>query len=114
MVVWIGHVRSWHNMGVAAAWCLRGCACAPIAVDGHHDAATTQQFMAKLYVSQAERCEIGLRVLPDTHSGRHKFVVRSVAVSKFMAKVGHGDFTDSLLMGVMTGPEEEEGASKKP
>lgn len=62
MIIWVGYVKSWKDMGTATISCLQGCSCAPVAVDGLHELSNTQQFMAKLYATQAAECLVEVKV----------------------------------------------------
>lgn len=84
----IGYLLSYRYMGEARIFCISGCTCLDITISGFHHVATSQTMMARLRVSQAAECRIGVQVLPSTTSGHHKFKVSGAMVSRF---VDYGD-----------------------
>lgn len=62
MIIWVGYLRSWRHMGSATISCIQGCDCTSIFVDGMHEQSNTQQFMAKLFSTQAEECLVEVKV----------------------------------------------------
>jgi hypothetical protein len=62
MIVWVGYVKSWRNMGTASFNCIRGCKCQGTTVDALHDLGNTQQHMVKLYATEAAECLIEIKV----------------------------------------------------
>jgi hypothetical protein len=62
MIVWVGYVRSWRQMGTASFNCIKGCKCQGTTVDALHDLGNTQQHMVKLYTTEAAECLIEVKV----------------------------------------------------
>ncbi|KDD76842.1 hypothetical protein H632_c89p2 [Helicosporidium sp. ATCC 50920] len=77
----LGYHRSWEGMGRALVTCLGGCACDKAALSGHWDVLNSQTSLATLTVSRAKDCRLRIKVLRDTHSEGHLFVLRSIIVS---------------------------------
>ena len=66
MIVWVGYVKSWRNMGTASFNCISGCRCQGTTVDALHDAGNTQQHMVKLYTTQSTECLVEVKVCMST------------------------------------------------
>jgi hypothetical protein len=62
MIVWVGYVKSWRNMGTASFNCIKGCKCQGTTIDALHDLGNTQQHMVKLYATEAAECLIEVKV----------------------------------------------------
>ncbi|KAF8057926.1 hypothetical protein HT031_005872 [Scenedesmus sp. PABB004] len=99
--VWVGYLKTYRMMGAARLWCVSGCRCTPIVLDGWHEQRTSQQTMARLRVTQSAECRVGVTVLPATRSGHHKFKVSSAMVSKAVPYSGYGDFTATTILGAI-------------
>ena len=99
MLVWVGYLKSYRQMGSARITCISGCACGHVLVDGFHAEKTSQTYLARLRVSQHEKCRIGVQVLDHyTSTGHFKFKLTSVMVTKYVDYSMEGDFTDQVLM----------------
>jgi hypothetical protein len=62
MIVWVGYVKSWRDMGTASFNCIKGCSCQGTSIDALHDLGNTQQHMVKLYATEAAECLIEVKV----------------------------------------------------
>jgi hypothetical protein len=99
MLVWIGYLKSYRQMGSARISCVGGCVCGHLLVDGFHAEKTSQTYLARLRVSQHENCRIAVQVLDHyTSTGHFKFKVSSVMLTKYVDYSLEGDFTDQVLM----------------
>ncbi|KAG2493702.1 hypothetical protein HYH03_008216 [Edaphochlamys debaryana] len=82
VLVELGYLRSYENVGRFKVKCVEGCACENTTLDGLHDQKNSQTFLHSLSVSQAERCVISITVLPDSSTGKHKVKITGVMVSE--------------------------------
>jgi len=82
MMVLVGYLKSHRLMGRARIFCMSGCSCKEVVVDGWHPHQHNRLAAAKLRVTQSTECLIGVQVLPETSTGHHKFKVTSVMVSQ--------------------------------
>ncbi|KXZ48764.1 hypothetical protein GPECTOR_25g348 [Gonium pectorale] len=77
VIVELGYLRSYENMGKAAVACEGGCRCEPWFLDGIQEARNSQTFLQAFKVSQAEEC-----IIADTTSGKHKVKLTGLMVSE--------------------------------
>jgi hypothetical protein len=78
----LAHLKSYEHMGQARIACAKGCTCNATTLDAHHSDRTSQTFLHGVMVSQAPQCVVSITVLPETHSGEHKFKVTGAMVSE--------------------------------
>lgn len=90
VAVQIAHLRSFAHMGWAEVSCLSGCQCAASRFNGHCEEKKSVLVLHRLFVSQHERCELGVTVLNDTDSGEHKVKVAGAIVSDAAAENSDG------------------------
>lgn len=76
MNVMLSYLRSYENMGSAWIFCLAGCKCASQTINAHHTLRQSTVFLARLLPTEHAECVIGVKVLRNTTSGKHKFKVR--------------------------------------
>lgn len=84
VLVQIGHLKSYENMGMAEARCESGCTCEPKFIDGLQSRRVSQTYLAGISVSQAKDCFLRLTVQNATNSagGRGtKFKISGLMVS---------------------------------
>ncbi|KAG2488213.1 hypothetical protein HYH03_013207 [Edaphochlamys debaryana] len=82
VIVELGFLRSYENVGRFMVRCIEGCVCPEASLDGLHEHRNSQTFLHGLNVSQAERCVISITVLPETSTGKHKVKITGVMVSE--------------------------------
>ncbi|PNW79166.1 hypothetical protein CHLRE_09g402923v5 [Chlamydomonas reinhardtii] len=113
--VYLHHLRSYTNMGVAKFRCVSGCRCKEVEVDAHHDDHTSQVFLAGLEATQAPDCIVEVKVLDKTSSGGNKFKVSGVVVAE---RPGAGDALSRMgtghgkQFGLAAHADEEAGAQQ--
>ncbi|KAL4443895.1 hypothetical protein ABPG75_011632 [Micractinium tetrahymenae] len=62
--VYLGHTRSWQQLGTASVECVAGCTCEAAAMDNHWGNKNTQNAMFPVEVTQHEQCQIRVTVDP--------------------------------------------------
>ncbi|KAG2425210.1 hypothetical protein HYH02_015037 [Chlamydomonas schloesseri] len=67
--VFLQHLRSYENMGMAEFSCTSGCTCEPVTVDAHITMRVSQLYLAELKVSQSKACVVSVKVLDKSSSG---------------------------------------------
>jgi hypothetical protein len=77
MIVWVGYVKSWRDMGTASFNCIKGCSCQGTSIDALHDLGNTQQHMVKLYATEAAECLIEVKVGLGAAAGHMSTGMRS-------------------------------------
>jgi hypothetical protein len=76
MNVMLSYLKSYENMGSAWIFCASGCKCASQTINAHHSLRQSTVFLARLLPTENADCVIGVKVLRNTTSGKHKFKVR--------------------------------------
>jgi hypothetical protein len=80
MNVMLSYLKSYENMGNAWIFCYSGCKCASQTINAHHTLRQSTVFLARLLPTEDADCVIGVKVLHNTTSGKHKFKVRPVTL----------------------------------
>ena len=93
-VVKLLHLESYEHMGVARASCEHGCACEPVEIDAHRppgrgkrdrnvsiyvEATVRVRFMP-MATRRRRMCVMALRMMEQTASGEHRWVLARVTV----------------------------------
>ncbi|KAG1667238.1 hypothetical protein FOA52_009803 [Chlamydomonas sp. UWO 241] len=68
--VFIAHMRSYSDMGVAVVKCISGCACPDKYIDGWHELLNSQTHLAVVRASQHKECVMTITVEATRKSGR--------------------------------------------
>ncbi|WIA28011.1 hypothetical protein OEZ86_010599 [Tetradesmus obliquus] len=83
MNVMLSYLRSYENMGSAWIFCLAGCKCASQTINAHHTLRQSTVFLARLLPTEHAECVIGVKVLRNTTSGKHKFKVNGLMMNEY-------------------------------
>jgi hypothetical protein len=75
MNVMLAYLKSYDSMGSAWLFCMSGCKCASQTINAHHAVRQSTVFLVRLLPTEHADCMIGVKVLHNTTSGKHKFKV---------------------------------------
>lgn len=78
----LSYLKSYVNMGQAEVACLTGCSCKPLRFNGHHTLRQSTVFLARLLPTESAECIVGVKVLKDTTSGKHKVKVGGMSCGR--------------------------------